>query len=97
MAHKKAAGSAKNLRDSQAKYRGVKIFGGQPAIAGSILIRQKGDVYEIGKNTYKGKDFSIHAKIDGVVTFRKKNFTRFDGRIYQKTIVEVLPAVAVVA
>ena len=93
MAHKKAAGSAKNLRDSQAKFRGIKILGGQPAVAGNIIVRQKGDVYETGVNTYKGKDFTIHAKADGVVTFRKKNFTRFDGRVYQKTVVEVLPVV----
>lgn len=94
MAHKKAAGSAKNLRDSNPKYRGIKILGGQPAVAGNIIIRQKGDEYEVGKNTYKGKDFTIHANIDGLVSFRKKNFTRFDGRVYQKTVVEVMPITA---
>ena len=90
MAHKKAAGSAKNLRDSKPKFRWLKIFGGQPAVAGNILLRQKGDKYEAGKNTYKSNDFSIHALIDGIVTFKKKNITRFDGRKYLKTVVEVL-------
>lgn len=89
MAHKKAAGSAKNLRDSNAKYRWVKKFGGQPVVAGNIIIRQKGDKYALGANTYKGKDFSIHATIDGIVAFSKKNVLRFDGRRYLKTVVEV--------
>ncbi|MDR0369732.1 MAG: bL27 family ribosomal protein [Candidatus Peribacteria bacterium] len=92
MAHKKAAGSAKNLRDSQPKYRGVKIFGGQKALAGNIIIRQKGSKYECGQNTYVAADFTIHASIDGLVNFKKKNFKRFDGRTYLKTVVEVLPA-----
>jgi large subunit ribosomal protein L27 len=92
MAHKKAAGSAKNLRDSQPKYRGVKIFGGQKALAGNIIIRQKGSKYECGQNTYVAADFTIHASIDGLVNFKKKNFKRFDGRTYLKTVVEVLSA-----
>lgn len=89
MAHKKAAGSAKNLRDSNAKYRWVKKFGGQPVVAGNIIIRQKGDKYALGENTYKGRDFSIHATVDGIVTFKKKNVLRFDGRRYLRTVVEV--------
>ncbi len=92
MAHKKAAGSAKNLRDSNSKYRGVKLFGGQTATAGNIIIRQKGDKFQLGKNVYKGADFTIHAAIDGVVTFRKKNITKYNGRVYLKTVVDVLPA-----
>jgi large subunit ribosomal protein L27 len=91
MAHKKAAGSAKNLRDSQPKYRGVKLFGGQKALAGNIIIRQKGSQYECGENTYLAADFTIHALVDGVVVFKKKNFKRFDGRTYLKTVVTVLP------
>jgi len=89
MAHKKAGGSAKNLRDSKPKYRGVKVFGGQTATAGNIIIRQKWSKYECGKNTYEGKDFSIHAKIDGIVTFSKKKVGRFDGRKYLKTVVDI--------
>ena len=90
MAHKKAAGSVKNLKDSQPKYRGVKVFGGQPVLAGNIIIRQKGSKYECGKNTYEAADFSVHAAIDGVVGFRKKNFKKFNGRTYLKTVVEVV-------
>jgi len=89
MAHKKAGGSAKNLRDSKPKYRGVKVFGGQNTVAGNIILRQKWSKYECGKNTYESKDFSIHAKVDGVVTFSKKKIVRFDGRKYLKTIVDV--------
>jgi large subunit ribosomal protein L27 len=92
MAHKKAAGSVKNLKDSQPKYRGVKVFGGQPVVAGNIIIRQKGSKYECGKNTYEAADFSILAKTDGVVAFKKKNFKKFNGRTYLKTVVEVVPA-----
>jgi large subunit ribosomal protein L27 len=89
MAHKKAGWSAKNLRDSNPKYRGVKLFGGQKAVAGNIVVRQKGSKYECGKNVYEGKDFSIHAKIDGTVVFKKKKVGRFDGRKYLKTVVDV--------
>ena len=89
MAHKKAGGSAKNLRDSNAKYRGVKLFGGQKVMAGNIILKQKGSKYECGKNTYLGNDFSIHAETDGVIAFKTKKFTRFDGRKYIKTVVEV--------
>lgn len=92
MAHKKAAGSAKNLRDSNSKYRGVKLFGGQVARAGNIIIRQKGDKFQLGKNVYKGADFTIHAAIDGIVTFKKKNVTKYNGRVYLKTVVEVVSA-----
>ncbi len=89
MAHKKAAGSASNLRDSKPKYRGVKVFGWQTVKAGNIIIRQKGSKYLCGENTYMGKDFSVHAKIDGVVVFAKKKVTKFNGRKYIKTIVDV--------
>ena len=96
MAHKKAAWSAKNLRDSNAKYRWVKLFGGQVTKAGNIIIRQKGSKYETGANTYLGRDFSIHASIDWVVKFSKKNKSRFDGRTYLKTYVSVEGVDAVV-
>ena len=89
MAHKKAGWSTVNLRDSNPKYRGVKLFGGQKAVAGNIVIRQKGSKYECGTNTYTGKDFSIHATVDGTVSFSKKNFIRFDWRRYLKTVVNV--------
>lgn len=76
MAHKKAAGSVKNLKDSQPKYRGVKVFGGQPVLAGNIIIRQKGSKYECGKNTYESADFSVHAAVDGVVACTEKRTSR---------------------
>ena len=71
MAHKKGEGSVKNGRDSQSKRLGVKIFGGQPAISGSIIVRQRGTVYHPGKNVGVGKDFTLFALSDGVVEFRK--------------------------
>ena len=71
MAHKKGEGSVKNGRDSNSKRLGVKIFGGQPAIAGNIIIRQRGTVYHPGKNVGVGKDYTLFALSDGVVEFRK--------------------------
>jgi large subunit ribosomal protein L27 len=71
MAHKKGEGSVKNGRDSQSKRLGVKIFGGQQAIAGNIIVRQRGTVYHPGKNVGVGRDFTIFATVDGVVEFRK--------------------------
>ena len=97
MAHKKAAGAAKNLRDSQPKYRGIKLFGGQKAVAWNIIIRQNGSKYECGTNTYLASDFSIHAATDGIVMFKQKNFKRFDGRTYLKTVVYVAPEAEVKA
>ena len=71
MAHKKGEGSVKNGRDSQAKRLGVKIFGGQPAIAGNIIIRQRGTQYHPGTNVGVGKDFTLFALSDGMVQFKK--------------------------
>ncbi len=71
MAHKKGEGSVKNGRDSQSKRLGVKIYGGQPATAGNIIVRQRGTVYHPGKNIGVGKDFTLFALTDGVVEFRK--------------------------
>ncbi len=71
MAHKKGEGSVKNGRDSQSKRLGVKIFGGQQAIAGNIIVRQRGTVYHPGKNVGLGRDFTIFATADGVVEFKK--------------------------
>jgi large subunit ribosomal protein L27 len=71
MAHKKGEGSVKNGRDSNSKRLGVKIFGGQAAVAGNIIIRQRGTVYHPGKNVGVGKDYTLFALTDGVVEFRK--------------------------
>lgn len=92
MSHKKAAGSAENLKDSKAKYRGLKLSGGQMAKAGNIILKQKGNQYIPGDNVYQGKDFTLHAAVDGVVSFRRKNILRFDGRKYPRTVVSVQSA-----
>ena len=76
MAHKKGEGSVKNGRDSQSKRLGIKIFGGQPAIAGNIILRQRGTEFHAGKNVGVGKDFTLFALTDGVVEFRKKKGDR---------------------
>ena len=70
MAHKKGKGSTKNGRDSESKRLGVKRFGGETVSAGSIIVRQRGTRFLPGENTGLGKDFTIFAKVDGVVTFK---------------------------
>ena len=72
MAHKKGAGSSRNGRESHSKRLGVKIFGGQFAKAGNILVRQRGTVHNPGENVGLGKDHTLFALVDGVVVFRKK-------------------------
>ncbi|MCO6498801.1 MAG: 50S ribosomal protein L27 [Vicingus serpentipes] len=76
MAHKKGAGSSKNGRESESKRLGVKIFGGQAAIAGNIIVRQRGTVHNPGENVGMGKDHTLFALVDGVVSFRKKRNNR---------------------
>ncbi len=76
MAHKKGEGSVKNGRDSQSKRLGVKIFGGQTAIAGNIIVRQRGTVYHPGKNVGVGKDFTLFSLTDGIVEFKKTKANR---------------------
>ena len=72
MAHKKAAGSSRNGRDSEGKRLGVKRFGGQQVTAGSILVRQRGTTFHPGSNVGCGKDYTLFALIDGVVKFETK-------------------------
>ena len=72
MAHKKAGGSTRNGRDSNPQYRGVKLYGGQFAKAGAIIVRQCGTKFHPGFNVGMGKDYTIFAKIDGTVSFRGK-------------------------
>jgi large subunit ribosomal protein L27 len=91
MAHKKGEGSVKNGRDSHSKRLGVKIFGGQPAIAGNIIVRQRGTSFHPGNNVGLGRDFTIFALVDGMVTFRK---TRTKTTI---SVQEVAPAAATTA
>ena len=76
MAHKKGVGSSKNGRESESKRLGVKIFGGQPAIAGNIIVRQRGTKHHPGENVYLGKDHTLHAKVNGIVKFTKKKDNR---------------------
>lgn len=83
MAHKKGVGSSKNGRESESKRLGIKLFGGQIAKAGNILVRQRGTVHYPGANVGMGKDHTLFALIDGVVTFKKKR----DNKSY----VSVLP------
>ena len=72
MAHKKGVGSSDNGRESESKRLGVKLFGGQAAIAGNIIVRQRGTKQYPGKNVGMGKDHTLYAKCDGVVEFQKK-------------------------
>jgi large subunit ribosomal protein L27 len=85
MAHKKGAGSSHNGRESESKRLGVKIFGGQEAIAGNIIVRQRGTVHHPGKNVGIGKDHTLYALIDGIVQFTKKQNNR--------SFVSVLPCI----
>ncbi len=72
MAHKKGVGSSRNGRESHSKRLGVKLFGGQVAKAGNIIVRQRGTRHNPGMNVGMGKDHTLYALIDGVVAFRKK-------------------------
>ena len=76
MAHKKGVGSSKNGRESESKRLGVKIFGGQQAKPGSIIVRQRGTKHHPGINVYLGKDHTLHSSIDGVVQFKRKKDNR---------------------
>ena len=76
MAHKKGVGSSKNGRDSESKRLGVKIFGGQNAVAGNIIVRQRGTKHHPGNNVGIGKDHTLFALVDGKVVFRKKRDNR---------------------
>ena len=77
MAHKKGAGSTKNGRDSNAKMLGVKIFGNQPAKAGSIIIRQRGLTFKPGKDVNVGKDYTLYALKDGIVQFESEKSRKY--------------------
>lgn len=84
MAHKKGVGSSKNGRESHSKRLGVKIFGGQKATSGNIIVRQRGTVHHPGLNVGIGRDHTLFALADGVVTFKKS--------INEKSTVSVIPA-----
>lgn len=82
MSHKKAAGSSKNGRDSNAQRRGVKKFGGENVVAGNIIVRQVGTKIHPGENVGMGKDYTLFSLIDGVVTFERKGRDRKKVSVY---------------
>jgi len=82
MAHKKGQGSSRNGRDSQGQRRGVKLFAGQLAKAGSILVRQVGTRIHPGKNVGMGRDFTLFAKIEGIVRYERVGKDRKQAHIY---------------
>lgn len=84
MAHKKGAGSSSNGRESESKRLGVKIYGGQAARAGNIIIRQRGTAHHPGNNVGMGKDHTLFAMVDGTVEFRRKR--------NDKSYVSIIPA-----
>lgn len=88
MAHKKGAGSSRNGRESESKRLGVKIYGGQAATAGNIIVRQRGTSHHPGLNVGMGRDHTLFALIDGTVVFKKRRDN--------KSFVAVEPVVAVV-
>jgi len=90
MAHKKAGGTAKNLRDSKPKYLGIKLYDGQKAQPGAVIVRQRGSRILAGNNTKIGKDHTIFSLVDGVVKFTKTRHTHFDGRQMMKKVANVL-------
>ncbi|MDA8596955.1 50S ribosomal protein L27 [Candidatus Pacebacteria bacterium] len=92
MSTKRAGGTAKNLRDSQPKYLGVKRSDGQAVKTGEVIVRQRGTKIEAGKNVRLAKDHTLFAGVDGTVAFRTKRKTRFDGSVVAKKTVEVVTA-----
>lgn len=92
MAHTKSAGSTKNVRDSQPKYRGVKLSSGQVAKPGDIIVRQKGNKFYPGKNVDQGKDYTLFSLTRGKVKFLSVRKQSFNGKKKRIIVVSVLPA-----
>lgn len=90
MAHRKSGGKSKNLRDSNPKYLGIKLSDGSKAQTGSVIVRQRGTKVLPGKNVGLGKDHTLFALKNGVVKFRTKRQKRFDNKILQKRVVDVV-------
>ena len=91
MAHKKSAGTTKNGRDSNPKYLGIKLSPGSSAQAGSILVRQRGSDTLAGKNVLMGRDHTLFAVKDGLVSISYKRKVHFDNKVVKKKILSVLP------
>lgn len=85
MASKKAGGSTKNGRDSQSKRLGVKRFGGQAVLPGTIIVRQRGTKFHVGNNVKMGKDHTIYSVVEGVVSFERFSKEKFKVSVYPKT------------
>ena len=94
MAHKKGQGSSRNGRDSKAQYRGVKRFAGEKVLAGNILVRQVGSTIHAGTNVGVGKDYTLWAKIDGIVKFERFGKRRQRVAVYAVGDKRLAPAVA---
>lgn len=90
MAHRKAGGTAKNLRDSNPKYLGTKLADGQKAQSGSVIVRQRGTVILAGNGVSMGKDHTLFALRDGVVKFGSKRKTSFNGKTVVKKVVNLV-------
>ncbi len=91
MAHRKAGGSAKNLRDSNPQYLGTKLYAGESAQPGSIIIRQRGTKILAGKNVRTGKDHTLYSTTVGKVVFGTKNQIKFNGTTLLKKVAHVIP------
>ncbi len=91
MAHKKAGGTTSLGRDSISKRLGVKIYGGQFAEAGNVIIRQRGTKYHLGKNMKKGADDTLYALVNGIVEFKTKKVREFTGKLVERIFVGIIP------
>ncbi|HEX8946673.1 MAG TPA: 50S ribosomal protein L27 [Candidatus Paceibacterota bacterium] len=89
MAHTKAGGSAKNLHDSNPQYLGTKLYAGEKARPGMIIVRQRGTKIEAGKNVGVGKDHTLFALAEGTIAYRDARKRRFDGKIVHKKVADV--------
>ncbi|MFA6098514.1 MAG: 50S ribosomal protein L27 [Patescibacteria group bacterium] len=92
MAHVKGAGTTSLGRDSQGQRLGIKLYGGQLAKKGSIIVRQKGTVYHAGKNVKRSANDTLFSLINGIVSFKKKKIKLFNGRLKETTFVSILPS-----
>jgi large subunit ribosomal protein L27 len=97
MAHKKGVGSSRNGRDSNPQYRGIKKYGGEAVTAGNIIVRQCGTKWHPGRNVGLGRDYTIYALIDGVVTFEHKDKRRTMVSVYPSPAEAESPAAEVAA
>jgi large subunit ribosomal protein L27 len=91
MAHKKAGGTTSLGRDSISKRLGVKVYGGQFAEAGNVIVRQRGTKYHMGKNMKKGADDTLYALVNGVVEFKTKKVREFTGKLVERIFVGIVP------